>query len=83
MTAFARRWQRCFARGVLVVCLQAAVWASQPGDADRMASAAQARGPKADAGWQALRPVLLAAIHQGDVVRLQSIISTTGPARSR
>jgi predicted transglutaminase-like cysteine proteinase len=73
MTAFARRWQRCIARGVLVACLQAAVWASQPWDADRMALAAQAQGPKAVAGWQALRPVLLAALDQGDIARVQSI----------
>ena len=58
---------------MLVVGLQAAVWATQPGDADRMAFAAQAQGPKAVAGWQALRPVLTAAQAQGDIVRLQAI----------
>lgn len=60
-------------RGVLVAGLQAAVWATQPGDADRMALAAQAQGAKALAGWQALRPVLAAALGQGDVARLQAI----------
>ena len=58
---------------MLVAGLQAVVWATQPGDADRMASAAQAQGPKAVAGWQALRPVLTAAQAQGDVARLQAI----------
>lgn len=58
---------------MLVVGLQAAVWAEPPGDVDRMASAAQAHGTKAIAGWQALRPVLTAALLQGDVARLQAI----------
>ncbi len=58
---------------MLVVGLQAAVWATQPVDADRMAQAAQALGPKAVAGWQALRPVLMAAQAQGDIARLQAI----------
>ncbi len=58
---------------MLIVGLQAAVWAVPPGDSDRMALAAQAHGPRALAGWQALRPVLTAALGQGDVTRLQAI----------
>ena len=38
-----------------------------------MAAAAQSQGPKAVAGWQALRPVLTAALGQGDIARLQAI----------
>ncbi len=53
--------------------LQAMVWASQPWDTDHMASAAQVQGPKAVAGWQALRPVLAAALSQGDAARLQAV----------
>ena len=73
MTAHTRRWQRWIAHGVLVAGLQAAVWADQPWDADRMALAAQAQGAKAMIGWQALRPVLAAALGQGDIARLQAI----------
>ncbi len=58
---------------MLVAGLQAAVWAEPPGDVDRMASAAQAHGTKAISAWQALRPVLAAALLQGDVARLQAI----------
>ena len=73
LTPLACRWQRWIARGVLVVGLHAAVWATQPGDPDRMASAAQAQGPKAVVGWQALRPLLATALGQSDIVQLQSI----------
>lgn len=73
MTGYTRQWQRCIALGVLVAGLQAAVWATQPGDADRMASAAQAQGQKAVAGWQALRLVLKAAVGQGDVAQLHAV----------
>lgn len=58
---------------MLLASLQAVVWAEPPGDADRMASAAQAHGTKAISGWQALRPVLTAALLQADVARLQAI----------
>ena len=73
MTPFARRWPRWIAQGAVVAGLQVAVWAIQPGDAERMAVAAQAQGQKAVAGWQALRPVLTAALGQGDIARLQAI----------
>jgi len=73
MTPFARRCQRWTARGVLVVGLQAAAWATQLWDADRMALAAQAQGPRGAAGWEALRPVLTATLSQGSVARLQAI----------
>jgi predicted transglutaminase-like cysteine proteinase len=73
ITAVARRWQRWIVRGVLVFGLQGVAWASPAWDADRMASAAKAHGPKAVAGWQALGPVLMAAIDQDDIARLQSI----------
>ena len=58
---------------MLVVGLHAAVWATQSGDPDRMASAAQAQGPKALAALQALRPLLTAALGQRDTVQLQAI----------
>jgi predicted transglutaminase-like cysteine proteinase len=73
LTPFACRWQRWIARGVLVAGLQAAVWATQLENSDRMAAAAQAQGQKAVAGWQALRPVITAALGQGDIARLQAI----------
>jgi predicted transglutaminase-like cysteine proteinase len=73
ITAVARRWQHWIVRGVLVFGLQGFAWASPAWDADRVASAAQAQGPKAVAGWQALRPVLTAAIDQDEIARLQSI----------
>ena len=73
LTPSARRWQRGIARVALVVGLHAAVWATQPGDPDRMASAAQAQGPKAVVGWQALRPLLATALGQSDIVQLQAI----------
>ena len=73
MTPIAHRWPRWIAYGVLLASLQAAVWAGQIWDADRMALAAQAQGQKALAAWQALRPTLSAALKQDDVTRLQAI----------
>jgi len=51
--------------GLALVCV---AW-----DADRMAAAAQARGPKAVAGLKALLPVLSANLTTDEMVRLQSI----------
>lgn len=58
---------------MLVAALQVTVRAEPPGDLDRMTAAAQAHGPNAVSGWQALRPVLVAALRQGDIARLQAI----------
>ena len=73
MTPIARRWLRWIAQGVLLASLQAAVWATQMWDVDRMAVAAQAQGQKALSGWQALRLVLSATLTLDDVARLQAI----------
>lgn len=73
MTPISRRWQRWIVRGALLASLQAVVWAGPAWDADRMAWAAQAHGPKAVASWQALRPVLTTALAHDDVARLQAI----------
>ena len=73
MTPIARRWLRWIAQGVLLASLQAAVWAAQMWDVDRMAVAAQAQGQKALSGWQALRLVLSATLTLDDVARLQAI----------
>ena len=75
MTPIARRWLRWIAQGVLLASLQAAVWAAQMWDVDRMAVAAQAQGQKALSGWQALRLVLSATLTLDDVARLQAINS--------
>lgn len=73
LIACTRRWPCWIGCGVLVAGLQAVVWAETSGDSDRMALAAQAHGPKAVSGWQALRPVLMTALGQADVARLHAI----------
>lgn len=73
LTTRACRWRRWLVRGVVVMGLLAAVWAGLAWDADRMGAAAQQQGPKAVAGWQALRPLLLALQDQGDIARLQAL----------
>lgn len=73
LTTRAHRWRRWLTHGVLVVGLQAVVWTGLAWDADRMTAAAQLQGPKAVAGWQALRPLLQTLQDQGDIARLQAL----------
>lgn len=72
-TAGACGWRRLLVRGLLALGLQAGVWAAVPWEADRMAQAALAHGPKAQAGLNALRPLLERAAAQDDIGRLQAV----------
>ncbi len=73
MPPIRQRSRQAIAGWLLLAVLLSVVLAPLAWDADRMALAAQQRGPKASAGWRALQPVLAAATDPGDPQRLQAV----------